>query len=238
VQFYTGGTVYRTSNWVVHTFSSTGTLAPTTPTQLPALPTIGAAYGGGFFAGQVTTNGIVYNLIVCDATVGQTSAKTWGTAGITVGISSVIDGPTNTTSIATLYPATSYAASWCKSLSSGGFTDWYLPALNELETCYYFLKPGTQSNHTGSGSNANAVSPEPISTNYTAGAPAQTSATNFRTGASAQEFTTGQYWASTESPANGAWTQSFGGSPGAGYQDWTLKSDAAIYTRAIRRVPA
>jgi hypothetical protein len=34
VQFYTGGAVTSANGYVVHTFTSSGTLAPTTPTEL------------------------------------------------------------------------------------------------------------------------------------------------------------------------------------------------------------
>jgi hypothetical protein len=34
MQFFTGGTVTYVGNYVIHTFTSSGTLAPTTPTKL------------------------------------------------------------------------------------------------------------------------------------------------------------------------------------------------------------
>jgi hypothetical protein len=41
---------------------------------------------------------------------------------------------------ATVYPS----AHFCNNLTVGGFTDWYMPAKNELEVCYYNLKPTQQ----------------------------------------------------------------------------------------------
>jgi hypothetical protein len=143
---------------------------------------IGDAYGGGFFAGQINVSGTKYNLVVAPKASGENSSRTWGVSGTTTGITSVINGPTNSASLAAL-GASYQAAVFCEGLTIGGYSDWYLPAKNELEVLYYFLKPTTTANDTTSGSNANAVSPEPISTNYTSGSPAQTSAgIGFRTG--------------------------------------------------------
>jgi hypothetical protein len=248
VQFYTGGTVTLSGIgpsgfYVVHTFTASGTLAPTTPTALPTV--IGQAYGGGYYAGKISTsaNGVAtHYLIVADKTTGSTYGKKWGPSGTGVYTTSRIDGPTNSAVLAALGSAYE-AATFCENLNTGGYTDWYLPALDELSVCYYFLKPGTTSNSTGSGSNAYAVSPQPISTNYTSGSPAQTSATNFRTGASAQEFEPGTlapdlggHWTSTEGPnifGNFAWDQEFINGLQTNTTDKTLITE---YTRAIRRI--
>lgn len=199
------------------------------------LPAIGAPYGGGYFAGQINVSGTIYNLVVADKTTGEVYGKTWGTYGTTTGVTSVINGPTNTTTLAGL--GVDYqAAIFCESLVTGGYSDWYMPALNELEVLYYFLKPSATSNVTTTGSNANAVSPEPVSTNYTAGAPGQTSATTFRTGASSQEFVGDYYWASTEVGSAQAYTKLFtDGGVAARYKHNFLGSN---YTRAVRRIAA
>ena len=96
---------------------------------------------------------------------------------------------------------------------------------------YYFLKPTTDANNTSSGSNANAVSPEPISTNYTNGSPAQTSAgIGFRTGET-DAFASAAYWSSTEFNVNYAWGQYFDN----GYQGIDGKGNST-YVRAVRRI--
>jgi hypothetical protein len=63
------------------------------------IPAIGAAYEGGFFAGQISTagNGIAdYNLVVAPLSSGQTQDQ-WKTSNTsTSGTSSDIDGPANT----------------------------------------------------------------------------------------------------------------------------------------------
>lgn len=198
----------------------------------PALPTIGSVYGGGFFAGQINVSGTKYNLVVAPKSTGEASGKTWGVYGTTTGITSVINGPTNSASLAAL--GSSYeAAVFCEGLTIGGYTDWYLPAKNELEVLYYFLKPTTNANNTSSGSNANAVSPEPISTNYTSGSPAQTSAgIGFRTGET-EAFDGGYYWTSTEVNDIYARLQQFN----SGNQVFLNKNTGNL-VRAVRRVPA
>ena len=196
---------------------------------------IGAAYGGGFFAGQINVSGTKYNLVVAPKASGEDSGKTWGTYGVTTGISSVINGPTNSASLAALGAAYQPAV-FCEGLTIGGYSDWYLPAKNELEVLYYFLKPTTTANSTSFGSNANAVAPEPISTSYTSGSPAQTGAgIGFRTGET-DAFASDRYWSSSEDtgfPAEAAFTGFFSN----GSQGNTTKSDA-YYVRAVRRVLA
>lgn len=201
-----------------------GSFAPAVPT------TIGQAFGGGFYAGKINVSGTQYYLIVAPKASGEASNKLWGVPGVTTGITSVINGPTNSASLAALGVAYE-AATFCEGLTIGSYTDWYLPAKNELEVLYYFLKPTTDANNTDAGSNANAVSPEPISTAYTSGSPAQTSAgISFRTGET-NAFASQTYFASTEYNANGEWGQSFID----GDQLYNSKYDFR-YVRAVRRI--
>lgn len=198
--------------------------------KAPGPTTIGQAYGGGFYAGKINVSGTQYYLIVAPKATGESSGSTWGTYGATTNITSVIAGPTNSASLAAL-GAAYQAAVFCENLTIGGYSDWYLPAKNELEVLYYNLKPTTTANNTASGSNANAVSPEPISTNYTSGSPAQTAAgIGFRTGET-DAFASDTYWSSTEGNASGAWLQSFNN----GYQG-SVNKGSGNYVRAVRRI--
>lgn len=197
---------------------------------VPPLPVaIGASYEGGYFAGQIVTGGNYFNLVVAPKSSGQ-NIKAWKTTNTsTAGTSSVIDGPTNS---ANMNNASHPAAQFCEGLTIGGYSDWYMPAKNELEVCYYNLKPGTQNNDTGSGINNNAVPSR--SSNYTTSIPSQTSAAIFKTGSS-EDFTFGfYYWSSTEYSATIAYNQYFLN----GRQRYSDFKNGTQYVRAIRRVAA
>ena len=202
----------------------------------PPPSVIGQAFGGGFYAGQIGVSGTAtHYLIVGPIASAQASNIQYKNANTaTAGADSVIDGPQNTADIvadgnSTVYPA----AHFCNDLTIGGFTDWYMPAKNELEVCYYNLKPGTASNNTSSGINPNAV-PQRAS-NYTTGNPAQTSASNFVTSTGAEAFvsvSTGKYWSSTEASSTFAWFQYF---PSGSQYSLYFKTNS-YRVRAVRRV--
>jgi len=199
----------------------------------PPPPTIiGQAFGGGFYAGQIGVAGVAtHYLIVAPVSSGESASKQYKNANTAVpGADSVIDGPQNTADMvadgnSTVYPA----AHFCNDLSIGGFTDWYMPAKNELEICYYNLKPTTTANLTISGTNTNAVPSR--GSNYTAGTPAQTSAADFKdTGA--EDFAAARYWSSTEGSATRAWSQHFN----YGYQDGFNGKSNSYRVRCVRRL--
>lgn len=232
----TGGTNYT---FTVTATNAIGTSAASAASNsITTLYTIGQALGGGYFAGQISTagNGIAdYNLIIGPVSAAQNSSKQWKISNTTTsGTSSLIDGPANSSA---MNNASHPAAQFCEAVNTGGFTDWYMPAKNELEVCYYFLKPNTSNNATASGSNANAVSPEPLSTNYTTGSPAQTSAAAFQTGG-AEAFSAGIYWSSTQNSSTTGWSQYFASlyGQGSGHMFAAQKSYNYFSVRAVRRV--
>jgi hypothetical protein len=229
-------TVTGLSSSTAYTFTVTATNAVGTSAASAASNStttavgIGDAFGGGFFAGQISTagNGIAdYNLVVGPVASAQNSSKQWKTSNTdTSGTNSVINGPANS---AAMNDATHPAAEFCEGLSIGGFSDWYMPAKNELEVCYFNLKPTTTSNNTASGINANSVPAR--ASNYTSGNPAQTSAAAFKISTGAQAFADAAYWSSTEDSTTTAWKQLFG----YGFQYVGLKI-VSSHVRAIRRV--
>lgn len=189
--------------------------------------TIGQAFGGGYYAGKINDGGTEYYLIVAPKATGESSSKQWKTSQTSAtGTESVINGPTNS---AIMNDSSYPAAQFCKGLTIGGFTDWYMPAKNELEVCYYNLKPTTTSNNTFSGTNTNAVPSR--GSNYTASVPAQTSATDFKSGG-AEAFASVLHWSSTQFSATDAWLQSFNSGKQA-----NLVKDGSYYVRAVRRIP-
>ena len=192
-----GGTSYT---FTVTATNAVGTSAASAASNsITTVPIIGQAFGGGFYAGQISTAGnsiADYNLVIGPLASAQ-STLAWKNANTaTPGADSVINGPQNTADMvadgnSTVYPC----AHFCNDLSTGGQTDWYMAARNELEICYFNLKPTTTPNSTSWGINANAVPAR--ASNYTSGNPAQTSAAAFQSGGS-EAFNTANYWMSTE----------------------------------------
>jgi len=200
----------------------------TTPADVPTV--IGQAFGGGFYAGQIGVGGVATHYIIVGPIASAFDYTKWkNVQTATTGADSVIDGPQNTADIvadgsSTVYPA----AHFCNNLTVGGYTDWYLPAKNELEVCYYNLKPTTTNNNTTSGANTNAVPSR--GSNYTTGTPAQTSATDFQS-TGAEDFSTDAYWSSTENSASTAWDQYFSnGGQFGGLKTFNMR------LRAVRRI--
>jgi hypothetical protein len=233
-------TVSGLSNGTAYTFTvvatnafGTSVASAASDSVTPAALVIGQAYSGGYFAGKISTagNGVAdYNLVIGPVASAQNTARQWKNAQTTTpGANSVINGPQNTADIVADGNSSIYPAAWfCDNLTIGGFSDWYLPAKNELEICYYNLKPTTTSNVTYAGANANAVPTR--NSNYTAGTPAQTSAADFKdTGA--EDFITNYYWSSTDYGDAYAWNQTFSN----GNQDPQFKN-YNMRVRATRRV--
>ena len=196
----------------------------------PSAPlVIGQAYQGGYYAGQISTtgNGIAdFNLVIGPVASAESTLQWKLVNTATAGTSSVINGPANSTAMNNI---THPAAQFCKAVSAGSYSDWYMPATNELEVCYYNFKPSTQSNFTSSGINANAVPAR--ASNYTTGTPAQTTAAIFVASSGAESFSNGYYWASTEQSTPFANQQTFSN----GKQYYTYKYFASK-VRAVRRV--
>ena len=162
-------------------------------TRISGPTTIGEFWEGGYYAGQISFGGNTYYLLVSPKSSGENTSVNYKTTATSdsLGLSSY-DGATNT---AELDSATYPAAQWCAALTINGYSDWYLPALYELEICYYNLKPTTASNVTTVGSNSYAVPSR--GSNYTTGTPAQTSVAAFQSGGAQAFATSARTWTST-----------------------------------------
>jgi len=96
--------------------------------------TLGEAGGGGFYMGTIAAAGTTYYLVVAPNATGCAFCQ-WKTSNTsTSGTCSFDDGYANT------YPAlensTHPAGNWTATRTIGGFSDWYLPAIDELEVFY------------------------------------------------------------------------------------------------------
>jgi hypothetical protein len=139
------------------------------------------------------------------------------------------------------------AAQFCEGLSIGGFSDWYLPARDELELCYRNLKPTGAANSTSDRGKSSITYPEgndlladtmgvnrnsnPTGAAYTSGTPSRTSVTAFINGGT-EAFALANYWSSSEFSGTDAWRQHFGDA----VQEDGVKISSP-YVRAVRRVP-
>lgn len=192
-----------------------------------ALPAIGAAFEGGFFAGLFTLNGETYGLVVAPKAQGELEEARWGNYGNDLqGAISFNDGLANTRAMA---EAESDLGRWMLALDINGFADWHLPSRDELEICYRNLKPTEQHNYCSfrDGENPSTV---PVSYPYTATNPAQTQATAFAEGGE-EAFAPRWYWASTQSSPTSAWVQYFvGGNQGSVHKGYENRA------RAVRRL--
>jgi hypothetical protein len=234
---------------VRYTGTNNGTSEYSTPTEFVTSETfgptvIGEAFGGGFYAGNIVEDGTEYFIIVAPKSSGEDDGLEFKTSNT--------DAPSATQTLnngpaasASMDSATYPAAEFCEGLTIGGFSDWYLPARDELELCYRNLKPTTTNNNTSDRAKSDITYPEgddlsadtmgvnrnsnPTGSAYTTGSPAQTSATAFQTG-NTEAFEAGDYWSSSEFDSNAAWKQDFFD----GNQNDSTKGDS-FSARAVRR---
>lgn len=234
----------------------TGLTIDVLPFTAPVAPGgIGAPYGGGYYAGNIMTGGNAYYLIVAPKATGEAN-RAWKNA-TTAGPNETYtlnDGFAATEAMVAAGNSTVYpAAHFCRNLTIGGFTDWYMPSRDELELCFRNFKPGSGSNFIGSrpdstfqypegdnvlvdpnedGVNANSIPP---GGKYTSGFPTQSGSVIFRDPSGSEFFITNfGYLTSSQNDNSSVWMQWFGAG-NAGEQVWTNK-DIARQVRAVRRV--
>jgi hypothetical protein len=97
---------------------------------LPQKHYVGEFFGGGivFYVWDDGSHGLIASL------QDLTSAVGWHTGPVSnTSASSFYDGATNTQQIVSIQGAGNYAARLCADFAGGGFTDWYLPGMWELD---------------------------------------------------------------------------------------------------------
>jgi hypothetical protein len=107
----------------------------TQPFGPPPPPVIGSASpvaGGGFYLGRAG-DGTSYMYVTPKSSEAQ---RAWGSSGTIRGTTSVTNGLANTNTLYAFGSAAHPAAYYCKSLTTGGYNTWYLPAKDELRTIY------------------------------------------------------------------------------------------------------
>lgn len=121
-----GSSAYGTVN-----FTTATSFIPTTP---------GTPFGGGLYAGQIKEDdGKTYAIIVAPKAQGGEASGTlvWKTTQTTTtGTDSLNNGFNNTAAMVAAGISLHPAAQFCKGLSINGYTDWYLPAKDELNLIY------------------------------------------------------------------------------------------------------
>ena len=126
--------------------------------------------------------------------------------------------------------AGSPVAKAAQALSIGGFTDWYIPARDELELLYRHFKPTEETNYVfRNGDNPSSL---PVGYPYAEDSPLQTAVDAFREGGE-HAFEDSWYWASTQYSRDNAWLQGFDD----GGQNDNGKADEGR-ARAVRRFKA
>jgi hypothetical protein len=197
----------------------------------------GQAFGGGFFAGQISTTAnsvATHNIIIAPRSSGQTNLKWAINQNNTPGSASDINGPANTAAIVADGNSTTYpAAHFCNNLVTGGQTDWYMPAKNELEICYFNFKPTFATNNENFGINPNAVPARSTTYNSTFN-PSRTGAASFQEGG-AEAFTANFYWTSTTVGSGTAFAEDF--ASGSQSSNFYYGKNTELFVRALRRVP-
>jgi len=176
-----------------------------TKTDHTELPAIGAPFEGGFYAGKFFgADGAPYALIVAPKAEGETECVFKAKRTADKGARSLRDGLANSEA---MNDDNHPAARFCRSLTIGGFDDWYLPSRHEAALLAENLMPGKDY------------------------VPEQTVADAFKEDGP-EAFSRTLYWTSTEFSPGSAWVQYFDfGYQYGGDKAWSLR------VRAVRKYP-
>jgi hypothetical protein len=149
------------------------------------VPSLGDAFFGGYYAGLYNFGGAYYYALIVAPKANQVNVSNYQLypSYMAYGTSNY-DGLYNSFAADSAGHMGNIAASAFNSVI-GGYDDWYLPSLYELEVIYYNLKPTNQNNDTSSSTGNNFYSvPRRSGQYYTTSSPAQTSLSAFQIGGS------------------------------------------------------
>lgn len=103
-------------------------------------PALGAEFGGGFYAGDITIDAVRYALVVAPKSAAEKMEVQYKVKDRTV-----FDGTTNDNdgfdNSETINDDNHSAAHFCRSLRIAGHDDWYLPSRDELTYIWMNLGP-------------------------------------------------------------------------------------------------
>ena len=236
--------------------------APVEPEPEPTDPLEGVSIGdpfmGGFYAGIIDTTqgniiaedfyqtGARYALIVSPQSL-EAENLTWRSNNDDTAESKTRwNGLMVQRAALALPDASEFSASgfgYCDGLAyddTDGASEWYLPAMDELELVYRYFKPTMDSNNVDDRSvdfppTTQAFGENPSSTPtgaaYTAGDPAQTSVADFQSGG-AEALIAGLYWSATTASGAYGWSQDM--QDGLQQPGYTLSSSRDV--RPVRRL--
>ena len=232
---------------------------------------IGDEAFGGFFAGIIDTDlhsgdidpndtrqtGLRYALIVSPQAIGEpSSGLQWRTSRTGVAEARtrwdglhvtdyIIGGNAGSLSDFPIFEFCDEVRSSDPVPDDGG-SDWYIPAMDELELLHRNFKPGTEELNTdtrdsdfpaGQYPDWGNPSSDPQGDSYVIDPPEQTTITAFQVGnAEAMDYDgDARYWSATEANGDRAWHQLFRGSS-AGVQSANNKDATGFRCRLVRRV--
>ena len=155
-------------------------------TKSDFFPTVvGEEYGGGYYVGRIDVDdGNRYALILSPRTLGGQSSfepsdrYEYGSGPNAP--TSRNNGKENTNKML-MHPPSS-TATWATSLNINGYSDWYIPSMDELGMCYRNLKPTSDPNNIFWNYNGANPSSVPPTGPYTSNDPGITDIDLFRSG--------------------------------------------------------